>query len=97
MCALKLKLAAFATATPLQRRGLGPVFNTRGCLDMKSPELLTRLGKALPDGHKANGSASAGTAATADTAIHAGAVISLPAKSRLKFPESPTTAATPNT
>ena len=46
---------------------------------------------------RANGSESAGTAATAATAILAVAVTSLPAKSRPKFPASPTTAATPNT
>ncbi len=53
--------------------------------------------KASPDGSKDNGSASAGMAAIAATAILAGAAISLPVKSRSKFPASPTTAATPNT
>ena len=47
--------------------------------------------------NKGNASASAGTAAIAAIAILAGAAISSPAKSRRKFPASPTTAATPNT
>ena len=50
-----------------------------------------------PDGRKANGSASVGTAATAATAILAGAAILLPVKSRFKCQASPTTAATLNT
>jgi hypothetical protein len=64
---------------------------------MKSPELLMRLAKALLDGHKANGSESAGTAGTAVTAILADAVILLPVKSLPKSLVSHTTAVTPNT
>src|SRR5882724_9609819 len=96
-CVLKLRLAAFVTVTPLPRRARGQVFSTRVCQDMRSPESSTRSVQASPDGRKANVSESAGTADTAVIAILAGAAILLPAKSRLKFPASPTTAVTPNT
>jgi len=71
--------------------------STRVCQDMRSPESSTRSVQASPDGRKANVSESAGTADTAVIAILAGAAILLPAKSRPKFPASPTTAVTPNT
>jgi D-arabinose 1-dehydrogenase-like Zn-dependent alcohol dehydrogenase len=51
---------------------------------MRSPELLMLSAQPLPDGRKDSGSASVGTAATAATAILAGAAILLPVKSRFK-------------
>jgi hypothetical protein len=69
------------------------VTNTRVCRDMRSPESSMRWVWVLSGGHKANESESAGTAGTV---ILAAAAILSCAKSRPKFPASPTTAATPN-
>src|SRR5207247_2907024 len=95
-CASRLKLVAFATAILSQRKEPGRVFNTRGSLDMRSPELLTRSATESLDGHRVSESASAGTVDTAAIATRAAAATLLRVKSRFKCPVSPTTAATPN-
>src|SRR5690348_2456197 len=87
-CASRLRLVVFATATLLQRREPGRESSTHASRDTRSRESLLRSAQASPDGQPARRSESAGTADTADIAILAVAVTSLPAKSPPKFLES---------
>ena len=94
---IKVEACGICHSDALTKEGTWPGIQYPRVPGMRSPESSTQSAAASPDGKKANGSASAGMAATAATVILAGAAILLPAKSRPKFPASPTTAATPNT
>ena len=66
---IKVQASAFVIATPWLKMGRGQAFNIRAFRDMKSSELLTQSGQALPAGQPANELVLVGMAGTADIAI----------------------------
>ena len=94
---IKVEACGICHSDSMTKEGLWPGIQYPRVPGHEVAGVVDAVGAASPDGRKANGSASAGTAGIAGTVILAGAAILLPAKSRPKFPASPTTAATPNT
>ena len=72
----KSRPAASVIATPWSKMGRGQASNIRAFRDMKSLELLTQSGQALPAGRPVNELVLVGMAGTADIAIVVDGVIS---------------------
>ena len=94
---IKVEACGICHSDSMTKEGLWPGIQYPRVPGHEVAGVVDAVGAALPDGRKANGSESVGTAGIAGTVILAGAAILLLAKSRPKFPVSPTTAATPNT
>ena len=94
---IKVEACGICHSDSMTKEGLWPGIQYPRVPGHEIAGVIDAVGQGVAGWKTGSESASAGTAATAVTVTLAGAVISLPVKSRFKCQASPTTAATPNT